>query len=182
MYKNNLYNFDKIKRGDLIFVRTSNFSGKIIRFVTNSEINHVAIYLGAGKVIESQLNHGVRYYDLKNYAENSKYVVYYGSLKNIPSKQIESAIKNAENLLNSPYDLLGQIGVLFKIIIMRLGLGWLVKFYGRNITQNDKAYWCSELVASCFEKVGIRLTQVDQRYATPEDLAISDSIEFKLLR
>jgi len=182
MDENNSHNFDNINRGDLIFTRSLDFTGKVIRFITRSEINHVAIYLGNGKIIESQLGHGVRNYDLQDYMNDEKCQVYYGSLKHISSKQIETAIKNAENLLKSPYDLAGQAGILFKIIIMGIGLGWLVKFYGKNITQNDNAYWCSELVAHCFEKAGVRFTQVDQRYATPEDFAISDLIDFKLLK
>ena len=62
-----------------------------------------------------------------------------------------------------------------------MGLTGLVKFYGKNITQNTKSFWCSELVAYCFEEADAILTEVDQRYATPEDLARSNKIDFKNL-
>jgi len=173
--------FDKIKRGDLIFTRSESYMGKVIRFVTKSNINHVAIYLGDDKIIESQLGFGVRYYELLKYIDDKNCEVSCGNLIQIDSKQIEKAIESAENLLNSPYDLIGQAGILLKIIIVRIGLNGLVKFYGRNFAQNINAFWCSELVAYSFEKAESKLTDVDQRYASPQDLAESKKIKFNIL-
>jgi len=174
-------NFDIIKRGDLIFTRSEDWTGKFIRFVIRSQINHVAIYLGNNQLIEAQLGFGVRHVELSSYVNDKKCEVYFGSLLQINDEQIEKSIENAENLLNKPYDLVGQVGILFKVITIRVGLGKLVKFFGNNITKTSNAYWCSELVAKCYEGAGVSLSESDSRYATPEDLAKSSMINFKIL-
>ena len=179
--QNNSSIFDKIKIGDLIFTRSEDWTGKVIRFVTQSEINHVAIYIGSGKIIESQLGHGVRRFNLQEYLNDKKCEVYLGKLKQIEQKQIEEAIKNAENLLSRPYDLTGQAGILFKIIIVGMGLERLIKFYGKKVSKDKATFWCSELVIHVFALAGAQLTEVDKRFATPEDLARSNNIEFKNL-
>jgi len=169
-----------LKRGDLIFVRSSGFIGWGIRFLTQSEINHVAIYHGDEKLIEAQLGKGVQYNTIDNYLnDKNNYKVYAGYVSSaITNDMIEKAIAVASNELNKPYDLFGQIGVLVKIIVTSIGLGRVVQFYGKNIAQKTNAFWCSELVDYAYDNAGFKLTQVDQRYATPQDLAISKFITF----
>lgn len=174
---------NNIKRGDLIFVRSSGFVGWGIRFLTQSEINHVAIYLGEGKLIEAQLGSGVKFNTLDNYLNDKRnYKVYCGTLsQQVTDKIIEGAIFVADSKINKSYDLFGQLGIFLKIIINSMGLGFLVKFYGKNIAQNTDAFWCSELVDYAYDTSGFKLTEVDQRYATPQDLAISKYITFSNL-
>ena len=171
---------NNIKRGDLVFVHSSGFVGWGIRFLTQSEINHVAIYLGDGKLIEAQLGKGVQYNTLDSYiSDKSNYKVYAGNLSPVITNDIiEKAITIAESELTKSYDLFGQLGVLLKIIVNAVGLGSLVQFYGKNVAQNTNAFWCSELADYAYDTAGFKLTDVDQRYATPQDLAISKSITF----
>jgi len=176
---NNFSVFDKIKVGDLIFTRSEDLIGEFIRFITTSEINHVGIYIGDGRMIESQLNFGVRIINIQQYLDDKNTSIFVGHLINVNEQIRQKTLEEANNLLNRPYDLLGQIGILFKIIIIRLGLKKVVYFYGKNINHNKRGYWCSELVTHCFNKAGLELTEVDKRYATPEDLAVSKFVDFK---
>ncbi len=171
--------FDKIRPGDIIFTRSNDLIAKIIRFVTNGQINHCAIYIGNKQIIESQLGVGVRRYYLEDYLNQKDTEVYYGLLKDVSINQINEAIITAKGLLGRKYDLFGQIGVLVKILAVRLEWTKVLHFYSKNITKDSNAFWCSELVAYSFGNNGTPLTDVDYRYATPEDIASSKKIDFK---
>lgn len=167
--------FDILKPGDIIFTCATSFTAKTVRFITNGQVSHCAIYIGNGQIIEAQLGVKVRTYDLINYLNDPTTPVYYGILNNRDENQISEAISTAKSFLGRSYDLIGQIGVLVKILTIKLGLSKWINFYGKNIVDNNHEFWCSELVAYCFGNI----TTVDFRYATPEDIAMSTKLNFK---
>jgi hypothetical protein len=163
-----------IQHGDIVFVRTENFIGKIIRWVTSSNINHVAFYIGNGLIIESTLGHGVRIIPLDIYLNNIDNEIYLGRLKEKfdPWK----VILYSYNFYGIKYDVLGQVGILLRFMVQKVGLQKLVTFLGKNKI-NHSGFWCSEFLGLLFQFISIEFHDMDISYLSPADIHNSDKIQ-----
>ena len=145
-------NLTCLKSGSLVFVWGSSLMARIISWFEKEEIkvnsslpNHVELYFDHDKfeTIAAEPE-GVIKTSLRRYNGNKyKFEVY--SFKNLTQDQLDMLEAFAYGRVNTPYDFIGVLGILFK------------KAFGKNI-QLKRANFCSELVADCFSYIGIALS------------------------
>lgn len=134
----------------VIFGKSRNIGGYIIRATTWSRWSHVAILDGT-VVYEATWEEGVTYTPLSVFKER------YGDgnweIAEIPCEDLSVAIDRARAEFGKPYDHFGVIA-----------LG--ARLSSRNWDTDNSRWWCSEYVAHCS---GIyRSSRVDR--ITPEDI------------
>jgi len=163
-----------VTHGDLIFIKSSGWIGKIIRWVTSSNINHIAFYIGNGLIIESTLGHGVRILPLDVYLDDPESDVSIGKVKEVFDAW--TVILHAYTFYGQKYDLFGQIGILLRYLVKKAHLGWLITFFGKNRI-NQSGVWCSEFIGAIFRSVNITFNDMDITYYSPSDIYNSEKIE-----
>lgn len=157
----------KLLPGDLIFQEGSDFGAKLVRFWTHSNYSHVAMYAGSGIMIHSTLRHGVvmMYYETwKEYYAKTDTVDIYRPVKEI-SSLTGDVLQWTMRRAGRPYDIRG----ILKFVLDRLHMPFL--------KEQADAYFCSELVASAWESVGVRLVDKEPYKISPADLSRSSLLK-----
>jgi len=165
--------FEKVKKGDIIATKTENWIGRIIRWVTSSNYNHIAIYIGDGKIIESQDGYGVRLHSVEQYLDHSSIEVFIFRSRRLSEKKADKMIEISKEFINEKYDLWGLIGILTKYLVKKVHLQDWITFWGENKIAHPRYFWCSEFVAHCFALVGITFVQFDATYIAPHEICDS---------
>ena len=160
--------------GDIVSVRTSSWVGAHIRWVTESEINHTAMYLGGGLVIESTLGHGVRIAPVNMYVDDGACLVRLSRLSN--DANLKEAIAHSYEFYGMKYNLIGQIGIFVKHMVKKCGLTELITFWGKNRIVG-RGMWCSEFIGEIFSPQKIRFSEDDISYLTPADIYSSKIVK-----
>jgi hypothetical protein len=156
-----------IQPGDIVFIRTETAMGKLIRWTTDSNINHVAYYIGNGLIIESTLGYGVRILPLNVYIDDMTTEIFLGRVE--ARHDIWEAITYSYNFYGMKYDILGQIGIFVRFMVQKIGLQKLITFFGPNLTGTN-GLWCSEFVGLVFSSVSIKFNSIDISYLSPSDI------------
>jgi len=167
--------FDKVKKGDIITCRGENNLGKIIRWITNSNYNHSALYIGEQEVIEA-LSNGIVISDINERLDNPKEEVYIDRVKNFDISKINELIDYSKTFLHTKYDWIGLLGIATKYIVRKCHLDKLITFWGRNKIENQRKLWCSEFCGVVFSKFNIKFTDDDTSYLTPNEIHSSSEI------
>lgn len=162
------------KPGDIISVRGEDWIGRSIRWVTESNVNHTALYIGNGLIIESDRGKGVQIIPLSIYLSDPTKEVYLSRVKTYfnPQSLIDLALK----FHGEKYDLLGQFGILVKYLVKKVGLSPVITFFGKNKAHNY-GIWCSEFIGILFLQQGISFSDSDTSYLTPGEIFESDTLE-----
>lgn len=159
--------------GDIISVRTEGWIGAHVRWVTESEINHSALYLGNGLAIESTLGHGVRIIPVSAYVDDSVCSVRLSRL--VGSVDFNEVIEYSYNFYGMKYNLVGQLGIFVKYMVKKVGLGGLITFWGKNKVEGE-GMWCSEFIGELFSPQKVRFSEDDLSYLTPADIYSSRAV------
>lgn len=160
--------------GDIVSVRGEDWMGRFIRWVTGSNVNHVALYIGNGLLIESTLGPGVRILPVDLYlADQSKEVYLSRVTENFDATEV---INYSFNFYGRKYDLFGQIGILTKYMVKKAKLNKVVNFWGKN-KANEYGVWCSEFLGDIFDPYKIRFIDVDTTYLTPGEIYNSEVVK-----
>lgn len=152
--------------GDILFVRTEGFIGAVIRWLTHSAVNHVALAVDERHIMEIQPESGVRI------IENpySRYIR--ARLHRALTEEEQAAIiRTAHDLVGRRYDwsLIGAL--LFRLF------GWKTPLF-----RDDPSRWiCSEAVDYAYLMAGIDLLQNRDRDVTPGELMQSDLLVLSLV-
>jgi len=166
-----------LKRGDLLFFTSNNFIAKAIQWVTSSKINHVALYVDDGLVLESQNDTGVAVRDLEYYFNRKDERIQIGRVINIKEKTLEKVLAYACEKKGQRYDFFGLFGIFLKYMVKKIHLNKIITFYGENKINARRSYWCSEFLADAFLTQGIKFTEHDISYLTPSEMFNSPIIE-----
>jgi hypothetical protein len=165
--KNSQSFFMAAQPGDIVSVRTEGWIGRIIRWVTSSNINHVGMYLGNGLMIESTLGYGVRIVPAEIYLNDPRCEVF---LSRVPKRfDSREVIAFAYNFYGTRYDLWGQIGIFIKYMTKKVGWNRIITFWGKN-KADDSGLWCSEFIGVIFTTVPYKFTDEDTSYLTPSEV------------
>ena len=164
----------KLLPGDLICIRGESIIGKVIRWTTESNVNHVGMYIGNGLMIESTLGSGVRILPITLYLADPATQVFIARVK-VPIDS-DALIAKALTYFGSKYQLLGQIGILFKALVKKAGLSKYVTFWGTNKLNTDRV-WCSEYMGYVFGSQNISFAPEDPSYLSPGDVYNSPIVE-----
>lgn len=157
--------------GDIVGVRGEDWQGKIIRWVTDSEISHVALYIGNGLIIESTLGPGVRILPIDVYLSDQNKEVYLARI--IEKFDANEVIDYAYNFYGRKYDLLGQIGIMTKYLVKKVNLNKVITFWGKNKVNDEYGVWCSEFLGDIFAPKKIMFIDEDTTYLTPGEIFYS---------
>lgn len=163
-----------IRSGDIVCVRNESIIGKIIRWVTESNINHVALYIGNGLIIESTLGYGVRIAPLSIYTNNNGCEI--SICRSVQKYNIQDVVRYSYNFYGAKYDLISQIGIFARFMVQKIGLQKMITFFGRNKINHD-GFWCSEFLGLIFLSVNIKFNDIDISYLSPADIYNSLAVE-----
>jgi hypothetical protein len=163
-----------IRPGDIIGLRTESISGRLIRWTTSSNINHVALYLGNGLVIESQLGYGVRILPLSIYTDDDYSEVYLYRARGL--RNIQQLIEYSYIFYGEKYNLISQIGIFARFMVKKMSLDKYITFLGNNHL-NFNGLWCSEFLALVFLSESIRFQELDPSYISPSDICNSNKVD-----
>ncbi len=167
--------FEKVKLGDVITCRGENNLGKVIRYITNSNQNHSALYIGNQEIIEA-LSNGIVISNINERLDNPKEEIYIDRVKNFDINKTEELIEFAKTFLHTKYDWIGLLGIATKYTIKKCDLDWLITFWGRNKIENQRKLWCSEAIGVWYARFGIKFTSDDTSYLTPGEIHNSPEI------
>jgi len=163
-------------KAHLIFAADNSFISKTIRWVTGGDWSHVAFVYDNELLIEAALGYGIRFVHKDNYEQNPNCKYTYCRIKGLTKTKLAILKTNAKKKIGTKYDLLGQIGVLAKLIVKDLKIPF-VNFKGRNKAENPNRDWCSEFVDEEVTRVGIDLIKEHSTFATPAELFGSDKVK-----
>lgn len=161
-----------MRRPQIVFERTKGFIGWLIRKITRSEINHVAIVFDSGDwhtklVIEADLKVGVVLQPARKRRWNFVFDMAYTNAT--------SHVAKVERHIGQEYDLagtvlLGALTITFGFLKKVFGKAFKVDF--KKIPLGSKGQFCSELVARVIQlEVGTKYMQRPQ-WMSPQDLLV----------
>jgi uncharacterized protein YycO len=163
---------DGLKRGDILLYKPlkGDWLGNGIAFFSKGHYSHAAVYVGNDRIIESHLITGVVEKPLNPKWYPSIYVYRY---KEPLSKAKTDRLMNwFRSQIGKGYDLpsFGEtwFGILFS---------WTGIRKHKPKTNNPDIYYCSELVATGYNAIGINVTpKVHYMNCTPSDLGHSEEL------
>lgn len=155
--------------GDIIFAYPSSLAGELIAKRTNSRFSHVAVYVGNGRVVESDMfikTHKVRLMDTP-YGKSGRYEVM--TCRNITPRQRKLIMVYVLSKLGTKYDY-KQIAA----ILIRLTTG--IRLESLN---HPHRFICTELIYEAYKYAGIELLEgYPGGSVSPEEMRWSEHLEF----
>lgn len=156
--------------GDIILVASNNIIGKLIRWYTKSEFNHVGLLVDNYNIVEAT-RFGVLCTPINQYIalqkkNKLKFKIY--RVSDLNKEDALKVVKFAKKQVGKSYDFIQFICVACLYLWKKV----------RRIEPIDLSGWvCSELVAESFYEIGIVFSEeVDPDNITPKDIAQSNII------
>ena len=161
---------DSLHPGDILVVSGSGIISTGIKWATQSEWTHVAIYVGGGSqnIIEAVAG-GVEIHEVvRIYEEHTEIMV--RRLTGLTVDQVELIKDAAYTMLNDPYDWRQIISMGAYNLFRKIGikLPWLVKCH-------DGEKICTEVVCGAFAAIGIKFG-ADEDLVSPGDIATAPNL------
>lgn len=156
-----------MKPGDILFVRTDGIIGGLIRWLTRSSVNHVALAIDEHRILEVQPEFGVKVMENPYRSYVRGYL--YRPLTHAEQKKV---LTTAAGMIGRKYDwsLIGAI--LFRLF------GWKTRFF-----RDLPCRWiCTEAVDFSYLSAGIDLIAERGPAISPEDLLHSPLLRFTAVR
>ncbi|MHA1437856.1 MAG: YiiX/YebB-like N1pC/P60 family cysteine hydrolase [Promethearchaeota archaeon] len=161
-----------MKKGYLILIKHHNLISSFIRRITNSEYNHVGIFVDEENIIEVKFGGVVKtqFKEFKKAKENKKLEYAIFKIKNITDDQIEIMTTFAKSELGARYDFAQFISI---------GLILLTGCTKRIEPLDNRNKWiCSELISDGAYFAGIKFYEnIDPDNISPGDIAKSQIVE-----
>jgi hypothetical protein len=170
---------DALEPGDLILSTTEEDISRVIRAATNSPVSHSAVYVGNNQVVEA-ISDGVILRGLDTALQDDSLAVAYRHRDMTPQKaeQMVQFLRDQARQRRT-YDTWGLIqvapGQLARAICNRLedearqrclaGASRL-----RVGTNNEDAFFCSELVLEALSRVGLSISSVEPSWSSPDQV------------
>ena len=145
----------------LIFSTRKGIFSKLVRFITWSHYSHVDMIVGGDHIIGASVLHGVEEVSLA-YRKSVSHRWVIGEVPTIAAEDDDNIYRALKSQVGKPYDWFGILGFLFH-------RDW----------QNEDRWFCSELIAWAFDKVGTRILadSVRKSRVSPEHLLMSPMIK-----
>lgn len=163
--------------GDALLVEGKQRFSKAIKYLTQSNWSHVALYVGDGRLIEADLEFGVRELSLEEYSEFHTRIC---RPKNLTQEDLNKLINFTRSKIGGKYDI-QLVTDLLKIVINP-------KSKMRNVLQHlgssdPTEVICSSLIADAFHSINYPILPIAQEQGgyhkinptlvTPSDFDIS---------
>ena len=137
-----------MRRIYLRFTNSNSIASKLVEWWTGHWASHVDIVVGRGSYIGSDILTGVAIIGDEDYINRTEF--YYVE---VTEDQYFKFMRIAYSQLGKDYDTWALVGNMFR----------------RNWQQTDK-WFCSELIAHCFQQCGAIVTYSKSNRVTPADL------------
>ena len=168
----------RLEPGDVINVRSETALGKGIRWFTKSNVNHSAIYIGNGLLLEAVYQIGIM--SVNEYTMDAGAEIYCVKPKGVTTAQKQQIVDWAiANLATGIfYGVNGIWGLAFRFLIQNYWwrLGFLFKWSGKNPLAPSHNYWCSETVGLIYQQIGFKFTDEDITWLTPGEIWTSTNV------
>ena len=164
---------DDLQPGDILLMSSMQVPGFLNSMVragstaTQGGLNHAAVYVGNGKIVEGRVNRGVRELGLRKGTRGLSYTVV---RPNLPRRVRSKAARVAKSQVGKEYST-GDLAVTGAL------LGLLPDtFRSRLLKSNDDsidtdtAMQCAALIAGSYQKAGKNITGTSYKYVAPVDL------------
>ena len=147
--------------GDFMVTRTGGFVAWTIRWLCHSPVNHAAVYIGGGKVVEAQPG-GARLADVSLYP--------HAIWSDMPLSHEDRAVIVwiSLSLVGTPYSFADIAALAVALITGRRTPRWIAD----RLSRPDRLI-CSQLVDEAYRRAGVHLFQDRDRLpceVTPGDL------------
>ena len=147
-------------------VRTTGPMAWLIRRVTRSRFNHAGVCISDSLTVEAEAR-GAIIGDLDRYSGDAIAFSNYA----LTECESDAIVRAALDLLGTPYN----FGDLLWLAMMQCpGLRWR---WVERLVSDTSAMVCSQLVAYCYEQVGIVFNPACPQDVTPADLAREIAVE-----
>ena len=156
--------------GDFCLVRTPDLGGRLIRIGTDSYVNHAAVYVGDGRVIEARPS-GAGYANVTQYENPKYYLAWTTGLFNLTDQQRSKIVSWSIAQIGIKYSWLDIVALGFRCF--NLGFPNLVE---ARIARSDKEI-CSQLVDEAYAFAGVHLFNDGRQ---PHDVTPGDLWELYL--
>ena len=148
--------------GDYFVVRTTGLAARLIQIGTFSKWNHAGIYMGHGQIIEARPT-GVTISPITKYA-NNKIIWNTNHDTSLTAHERDKLSYYARRFVGEKYGTWSIAALAFRC----LGVGLLPL---DALAEREDRVICSQLVAWCYSRAGIKLTNKPHALVTPKDLA-----------
>jgi uncharacterized protein YycO len=184
-----LISVNTLRPADIIVSTTDATISAVIRAGTGSSVSHSMIYVGGSAVIEA-IERGVLRRSLTDAFDDAVLAIALRR-RNLTEKQRADVIKYATQFMFRPYDVLGAVGSGTKT-----GRGGFLAGFGCSISlmfcaagtaeirenakpeNADKSFFCSELVARCFELAGAPVVDGLPSFTAPRHLRVANTLYY----
>jgi cell wall-associated NlpC family hydrolase len=173
----------ELRPADILVSTGRSFISGAIRTATGSDYSHTILYIGDNMVIEA-ISEGVVERALNLPLSEASLVV--ALRRRYMSEQARQfVIQSAKDFRWKPYDYIGAAGA--GLSHRRGKLSWLASPAGTlalylaakrnaNAENRDKMFFCSELVARCYELAGVPINDGDPSFTTPRAVRVAANL------
>jgi hypothetical protein len=176
-----------LRPADIIVSTTNARVSAVIRAGIGSSVSHSMIYVGGSNVVEA-IDTGVTRQPIVHPLQEAVLAIGLRR-RNLTDKQRGDVIKYANQFTTRPYDFVGAAGSGASVgrgtflagvgcaLSLRLcAVGALGVGDNGRPENADSAFFCSELVARCFELAGAPLLEGSPSFTTPRQIRMANTL------
>jgi uncharacterized protein YycO len=170
----------ELRPADILVTTGRSFISGAIRTATGSDFSHTVLYIGGKRSIEA-IAEGVVERDLSSPLGEASLVVALRR-RHMTNSARQVVIQSAKDFTGKPYDYIGAAGAGFshrrgKLAFVLAPRASLALYFAAKVNASeknrDKAFFCSELAARCYELAGLPITDGDPSFTTPRAVRVS---------
>lgn len=151
-----IFDFDKLKKGDIILEKADNQTSEMVRRFSHSTYSHAILYVGAGSCIEAD-DIVISFNIQRKLVENKDYVCVLRLKEEQDPLVIENVILNARMNVGMEYSIDDAKGIISE----------------KYRPGNTRRQTCTRFVAQAYEKAGLHLVE-NANFCSPEELLKSE--------
>lgn len=176
-----------LRPADIIVSTTNAGISTVIRNAIGSSVSHCMIYAGGSAVIEA-VAHGVEKQPLADALDHATLAIALRR-RNLTPQQRSAVLGHAEQFRRRPYDALGAAGagvytrrglalgmVACRVMLPFCPVATILGADNAKPENADNAFFCSELVARCFELAGVPVVEGPATNATPRHIRMATTL------
>lgn len=164
---------EELEPGDILLMSSMKIPGTINRIIragstaTQAGLNHAAVYVGNGKIVEGRANRGIKELSLTKGTKGLSYTVVRPNLPRRVRNRAASIAKKQVGKEYSSKDLV-QTGALLGLVPDSLRTKLLSP--DTESIDDANAMQCAALIAGSYQKAGKNITGTSFKYVAPVDL------------
>jgi cell wall-associated NlpC family hydrolase len=174
---------ESLRVADILVTTGRAFVSGVIRKATGTDFSHTILYIGGGRIMEA-ISDGVVERELSEALAEANLAV--ALRRRFMTDSLKTAVvQHAKSFKGQPYDFVGAAGAglshkrgaLACALAPTTCLGLAIAASNNASDENkDKNFFCSELVARCFELAGVPITTIDPSFVTPRSVRVAPNL------